>query len=118
MTNETDITFESVKERLDEIVDAVNDESISLDDALDLYEEAVKLGMQASTLLEEGIAQQDAESEASEDDGEIANVEIDGEAVEEFPEEVSNPDGGQDAPGGIEASTAVGGQADGASSQW
>lgn len=64
MASETNITFENVKERLDEIVDAVNDESISLDDALDLYEEAVKLGMQASTLLEEGLAQQDAEVEA------------------------------------------------------
>lgn len=64
MASETNITFENVKERLDEIVDAVNDESISLDDALDLYEEAVKLGMQASTLLEEGLAQQDAEAEA------------------------------------------------------
>ncbi|WP_139650683.1 exodeoxyribonuclease VII small subunit [Raoultibacter phocaeensis] len=61
MTSDTNATFESVKARLDEIVDAVGDESISLDDALDLYEEAVKLGMQASTLLEEGIAQQEAE---------------------------------------------------------
>ena len=63
MASETNITFENVKERLDEIVDAVNDESISLDDALDLYEEAVKLGMQASTLLEEGIAAMDGEVE-------------------------------------------------------
>lgn len=122
MTNETDITFESVKERLDEIVDAVNDESISLDDALDLYEEAVKLGMQASTLLEEGIAQQDAESETSEDDGEIANVEADdevaGEALGDSSEEALDFDEGQSVPDGIEASTAVGEQADGASSQW
>lgn len=63
MASETNVTFESVKDRLDEIVDAVNDESISLDDALDLYEEAVRLGMQASTLLEEGIAAMDGETE-------------------------------------------------------
>ena len=47
--------FESVKARLEEIANAVDDESISLDDALDLYEEAVKLGLQASDLLEVGI---------------------------------------------------------------
>ena len=69
MASETNITFESVKERLDEIVDAVNDESISLDDALDLYEEAVKLGVQASTLLEEGIAAMDGEVEGESADG-------------------------------------------------
>lgn len=70
MANETGATFESVKARLDEIVDAVNDESISLDAALDLYEEAVKLGMQASTLLEEGIARQEAEEEPESESGE------------------------------------------------
>lgn len=66
--NETNATFEDVKTRLDEIVDAVNVDGISLDAALDLYEEAVKLGMQASTLLEEGIAVQPEESEAAEVD--------------------------------------------------
>lgn len=47
--------FETVQARLDEIVKAVADEDIPLDDALDLYEEAVSLGMRASDLLEEGI---------------------------------------------------------------
>ena len=47
--------FEAVKSRLAEIADAVDDESLSLDAALDLYEEAVTLGMQASDLLETGI---------------------------------------------------------------
>lgn len=70
MANETGATFESVKTRLDEIVDAVSDEDISLDAALDLYEEAVKLGMQASTLLEEGIAQQETEEEPGSENGE------------------------------------------------
>ena len=47
--------FGTVQARLDEIVKAVADEDIPLDDALDLYEEAVSLGMRASDLLEEGI---------------------------------------------------------------
>lgn len=70
MNEET--TFSSVKSRLDEIVEAVSDEGISLDEALDLYEEAVKLGMQASSLLEEGIAEQDTsatEGEAQAEEG-------------------------------------------------
>lgn len=47
--------FASVKARLEEIVRAVDDEDLPLDDALDLYEEAVKLGLKASSLLEVGI---------------------------------------------------------------
>lgn len=38
-------TFEGVHERLSQIVDEVSAEDISLDDALRLYEEAVKLGL-------------------------------------------------------------------------
>lgn len=56
MANDTKTNFEEVKTRLDEIVDAVSDEEISLDSALDLYEEAIALGMQVSSLLEEDIA--------------------------------------------------------------
>lgn len=48
-------SFESVQSRLDEIVDAVGKDDLSLDDALNLYEEAVGLGLRASDLLEEGI---------------------------------------------------------------
>lgn len=47
--------FESVKTRLAEIAEAVDDENLSLDDALALYEEAVALGLQASDLLETGV---------------------------------------------------------------
>ena len=47
--------FEAIKLRLEEIVTAVSDESIPLDDALDLYEEAVELGMRISDVLEDGI---------------------------------------------------------------
>ena len=55
--------FESVKRRLAEIAEAVDDESLSLDDALDLYEEAVALGLQASDLLESGVEPADEEPE-------------------------------------------------------
>ena len=47
--------FESVKTRLDQIVEAVSADDIPFDQALDLYEEAVALGMRASDLLEEGL---------------------------------------------------------------
>lgn len=42
-------SFEEVKRRLDEIVDAVADDDLPLDDALKLYEEAVQLGLRASS---------------------------------------------------------------------
>lgn len=45
-------SYSQVKGRLDEIADTVADESTSLDDALDLYEEAVKLALRASELIE------------------------------------------------------------------
>ncbi len=48
-------SFEAVKTRLDEIVDAVSDDELALDDALALYEEAVGLGLRASDLLEDNI---------------------------------------------------------------
>ncbi|OUO89012.1 exodeoxyribonuclease VII small subunit [Gordonibacter sp. An230] len=69
-------SFEAVKSRLDEIVDAVNDDDLPLDDALALYEEAVSLGLRASDLLEEGIEAQneaDREEEAEALDGVAAD---------------------------------------------
>lgn len=45
-------SFEQLRNRLDEIVDEVNTEGISLDEALALYEEAVKLGLSACDLSE------------------------------------------------------------------
>ena len=48
-------SFEDVRARLDEIVEAVNAEGVSLDDALALYEEAVKLGLSACDLSEQDI---------------------------------------------------------------
>ena len=56
--------FATVKARLEEIARAVDDENLPLDEALDLYEEAVKLGLKASSLLEVGIV---VEEEAAEE---------------------------------------------------
>ena len=56
--------FEAIKARLEEIVEAVSDESIPLDDALDLYEEAVELGMRVSDVLEDGIEVDEAALES------------------------------------------------------
>lgn len=62
-------SYESIKKRLDDIVEAVGDENIPMDDALKLYEEAVRLGLQASRIMEQGIAQNNA---AAADEGEAA----------------------------------------------
>lgn len=48
-------TYAQVKARLDEIVEAVKDENLPLDDALDLYEEAVTLGLRVSDMLEDDV---------------------------------------------------------------
>ena len=68
-------SFESVKTRLAEIAEAVDDESLSLDDALDLYEEAVALGLKASDLLEAGVKAPEPEAEAGEDQGQAPSRE-------------------------------------------
>lgn len=57
-------TFDEVKHRLDEIVEAVADDSLPLDEALALYEEAASLGLRASDLLEENIEAYNAQDEA------------------------------------------------------
>lgn len=59
-------TFEDVKGRLDEIVAAVSDDDLPLDEALSLYEEAVSLGLRASDLLEQNI---EASQEGQDQDG-------------------------------------------------
>ena len=48
-------TFESVRTRLEEIVEAVGAEDVTLDEALALYEEAVKLGLAACDLSEKDV---------------------------------------------------------------
>ena len=65
--------FEAVQARLDEIVRTVADEDLPLDAALDLYEEAVSLGMRASDLLEEGIVvPEDADESVADAEGAAA----------------------------------------------
>lgn len=62
MESQAPQTFEDIKARLDEIVAAVSDEELPLDEALSLYEEAVGIGLAASRIMEEGIAAKEAES--------------------------------------------------------
>lgn len=54
-------SFGDLKSRLDEIVSLVSDSELPLDQALDLYEEAVGIGLQASRIMEEGIAAQETD---------------------------------------------------------
>ena len=53
-------SYADLAQRLDEIVAAVSDDALPLDDALALYEEAVSLGLRASDLLEQDIEEQRA----------------------------------------------------------
>lgn len=55
--NITDMS--ELKQRLDSIVSAVSDDSLPLDEALSLYEEAVALGMRASEMVEEEMLAKD-----------------------------------------------------------
>lgn len=64
-------SFEAVKGRLDDIVDAVSDENLPLDDALSLYEEAVALGLRASDLLEQGIDEESIARALSQADDDV-----------------------------------------------
>lgn len=64
MSHDDARSFEDIKTRLDEIVSLVSDDSLPLDEALDLYEEAVGIGLQASRIMEEGIAEKEAEQVA------------------------------------------------------
>lgn len=74
MADEQGRTFEDVHERLSEIVDEVSAEDISLDDALKLYEEAVKLGLSACDLSEQDLdaflaTEEEGESSSAEEGG-------------------------------------------------
>ena len=63
MSDSNAASHDQVRDRLDEIVEAVSAPGISLDEALALYEEAVKLGLSACDLSEEGaeeLLEQDA----------------------------------------------------------
>lgn len=52
MSQQSAQTFSQIRSRLDEIATQVRGDDIPLDAALDLYDEAVKLGMKATELLE------------------------------------------------------------------
>lgn len=58
-------SFEDIKERLDQIVQAVSDDDLPIDKALTLYEEAVGLGLEASSLLERDILDEEGKEEGS-----------------------------------------------------
>ena len=60
MSDSNAASYDQVRDRLDEIVEAVSAPGISLDEALALYEEAVKLGLSACDLSEEGAEEGEA----------------------------------------------------------
>ena len=72
-------SYDDVSTRLNEILDEVNAEGVSLDEALALYEEAVQLGLRACDLSEEGaealLAAEEAtatEADGAEDAGDAS----------------------------------------------
>lgn len=67
-------SFTEIKARLDEIVAAVSDESLPLEEALTLYEEAAKLGLRVSALIEQSDGE-GAAAKASEDAAELQDSE-------------------------------------------
>ena len=96
--------FEAVQERLDQIVKAVTDDELPLDDALDLYEEAVALGMRASELLEDGIA---VDEDALAADGVPASDSEDGNRPMGAHRDVPDASAGDGASDGEAASTSA-----------
>lgn len=85
--------FEAMKARLDEIVDEVSAEGVSLDEALALYEEAVKLGLSACDVSEADIL-------VVEDEYVDASEGVDGEVRDASPqaEDAAGGQDGADAP--------------------
>lgn len=106
MAEQRGSAFGEVQERLNQIVDEVSAEDISLDDALKLYEEAVKLGLSACDLSEQDIEAHlaaEAETEvpsASPAEGSLAAEET-AETPSTFATETSS--GTFDAPSASEA---------------
>lgn len=66
--------FEAMKSRLDEIVEEVSAEGISLDEALALYEEAVKLGLAACDVSEADILVNEQAEHAMEANGDASEA--------------------------------------------
>lgn len=92
-------SFESVKDRLDQIAEDVAREDLPLDEALALYEEAVKLGLKACDLSE--IGPFDAQEDASE--GAAAALEDAAEGVEGAAEVIEASEVSADAAGTAQA---------------
>lgn len=65
-------SFGTVTDRLSEIAEVMEDGTMPLDDALDLLEEAVALGMQASSLLESDMNERDQALEEDEAEDSVA----------------------------------------------
>lgn len=51
-TRQDPVSFADIRERLDSIAKEVRSQDVALDAALDLYDEAVELGIKATELLE------------------------------------------------------------------
>lgn len=64
-------TFDSLNARLREIAERVGDSGMPIDEALDLLDEAVSLGLAASSLLEEGLDADARRQDAADDAGEV-----------------------------------------------
>lgn len=79
-------SFDKISERLDSIVEAVRDKSVSLEHSLDLFEEAISLGSRAvemvdtTALSEEEKARIDGHDESAEA-GEQPSTEVASEAA-------------------------------------
>lgn len=97
-------TYDAVRARLDEIVDAVNAEGVTLDEALALYEEAVKLGLRACDLSEEDA--QALADDAAEGGGDAAGEDGAGEAEGAGGDDTAGEDGAA-AEGGTDAGDAA-----------
>ncbi len=63
MDAKTEQTFAGIRDRLEEIATQVKGDDVPLDAALDLYDEAVKLGMKATELLESMDGEPDAQGD-------------------------------------------------------
>lgn len=75
-------SFDEVKNRLEQIVDEVSAEGVTLDEALALYEEAVKLGLSACDLSEQGALEAAVAADQARAAGAGAKAEAEGEPAE------------------------------------
>ena len=64
-------SFSDIRDRLEDIATQVRGDELSLDSALDLYDEAVRLSMKATELLERvDLDEENGESEEGQDQSE------------------------------------------------